>query len=249
MECNDLAITSFYCEVGGWQPLDTIKGCSVTNNQTYYYNAPCANQDTFMIRVSFSNNDTTEKWQIRDGDIEIYDDCSLLPVELRSFQLAENEEKLTFKLAVNEPVDKIPALQFSKDGQIFWVLTFPSRSSQGKDDYQYYWDMNNGMQHGYYRAEIDDEDGRERHSAIIEYSNNKSSLLSIRITDDGKLKVDGLKGMGKVFISTLSGSKVEEYNVAGKDAGIVELPPYMKGLYIATLLSHEKRETIKFVLH
>lgn len=250
MECDDLAITQFYCEMGGWQTLDTIQGCTVTNNQTYYYNAPCANKDTFMVRVRFSNNDTTEKWQIRDGDIEIYDECGLLPLEVRTFNLTEDGSDLTFKLLVNEPIKKPPVLQYSDDAEIFWNMKWPTDEAEEEKGYAYYWKVTDGLKEGYYRANMSGDDGAEQHTAVIRYEQDRSTLVSMKLTDKRELQVEGLAGMARVLITTMSGNKVEEYEVNDDTGdGIIELPDQLHGIYIATLYSERDHQSIKFVLH
>ena len=74
LECNDKAYFWYYCDTA-WFPLDTIDGCLTTYVIDFYYFVPCPAGSTFAIKVSFHTNHNTEKWQLRNNDIEVGNPC------------------------------------------------------------------------------------------------------------------------------------------------------------------------------
>lgn len=247
LNCDDVAVVEYTCGDGMWHQLDSLLGCNQTSNETYNYNAGCANGDSFQLRVRFNNDHSTEKWQIFDGDIDIMDACALLPIDLKSFELSRQSENLTFDLAVKSPVDNKVALQYSRDGMYFNNIAQPDASTKRMEEYTYRWELNNWSRGGYFRAVIHGEEGIT-HSRVIQYQPDSRSNLSMKMVGEQKLQILGGSGNGKLMITNLNGNKAKVVNINLNQAEVFSLPDNLHGFHIATLQTATERQTVKLFL-
>lgn len=130
-----------YQSGGIWHPIDTILGCEETANRSYSYHIPIPDSSYFSIRVRYETDDKTRDYQLFDGDIVIYDPCSvLLPLTVLAFTGTATDDGISIvsiiaPLTEHESVE----LEYSLDGYVFTCLDVMPKQWTAADGWHFEW--------------------------------------------------------------------------------------------------------------
>ena len=127
LECNDRSYFWYLCDTT-WYPLDTIDGCLTTYVIDFFYTVNCPAGKNFAIRVSFHTNHNTEKWQLRNNDIEVFGACPMLlsgtnTVTKFSVNRSAEGNQLYYSLNAQPGVYDL-VLERSQDKEVFEVINY-----------------------------------------------------------------------------------------------------------------------------
>jgi len=170
LECNDTARFEFSCAGGPWQHIFTLPGCGLAPVVTYYYDVACYPGALFSVRVTYATNHNTEKWQLRDNDIMIFDPCApvILGHELVQFAANQTDQGTEVYLELSQSRNIVAIdLEKSFDNEGFASVTtfFPEMMSTGS---QFFMAMEPMVaQNTYYRLKMQSVDGSVEYSHIL----------------------------------------------------------------------------------
>jgi len=216
MEAGDY-VKIEYSINGSWQIHDSIPGSSITSVMNYAFHVVCASSDVIAIRVTVKTDNSTEKVQIKSGDLSIGDPidyADVLSVQLTSFTAEKNGNSVELRWTTEAEVNNdFFTLEKSADGIHFAAIAFiagAGNSQQRKTYVHSDTEVNEGK--SYYRLKQTDFDGLSTCSDVICFQVSAhapkgfvvNSLSATGILNIKRLGPDA-SAMAEIMVCDLSG--------------------------------------------
>ena len=110
---------------GTWEQNQKYDGNSVTYVFTYSDSMKIAKTDNFQFRIILQNNSKTNFWQIKDGDIQVYNVRygGTLPVEFLYVEAIQEESAVLINWATaSETNNDFFTIEKSNEGKVFYPI-------------------------------------------------------------------------------------------------------------------------------
>lgn len=257
LECDDMVYMEYKCG-GSWIMFDTLFGCNLNNVQTYLYDISCPMSTVFELRVTFVTDHNTEKLDIRDGDITIYDPCGITTLPIDNISLtgkAASQGNLLTAALMNFSSGRT-WLEKSVDGKAFIPVGKEELLQAGNEKELSIWDFDVTNQFTYYRMGFEDGDGQITYSNIVAVESAKVTAPEMSFNPSNSTLAIQAKNLkkGELQIFQVNGQLVGSIPVdafLGESRASISLNEMIQqpGAYIAVFRNDSHIVQHKFIRH
>ncbi len=181
LNADDVAYIQYSIDGGSFVTDTAIIGLGLAAVFDYDDTLNLTAGQTLIIRISGKTNQNTQFWQVKDGDISVFEAITTMPVEFLYFKgkVDGEENKINFNWATATEINnKYFALERSLDGKNFETVLMVGGSyySSGVRNYSAI-DEDPYLGISYYRIRQEDYDGKFNYTNTISIVNRSLKII------------------------------------------------------------------------